>query len=507
MPIVIVLEFRIFVVKWSAFSAAVVTQKRVGQQLRLCSFVFGAVFVLTLFQRERQEFFDMSSFGGGGRGRGRHNNYGNRGGRNSGRNNRQHRGGAPPLEGRVKPCTNYLKGNCTHGSRCTFAHIIKLHAKLDAASPLPNNHHNNSNGFGTNFNNFGNNYNNNSHNNNKAAPVSSVAIWETQGAIKIFTASHDGYWRLWNTQGSSFQKEFEHNMGGGRVECVEVASNFLFCGFEAVSSSLPGDAMVGMIHAWNLARPTDPPLEFRMHALIPYAHASCVSALAVVGGDKIVSGCQSGVIRLWNYDASSNGGKGGFSMKQTIHGHAREVTGLVVVENLLWSSSVDGSIRLWDMSKGGDCQYVITRDTQSNGNSIGHTAAVTGLLSVQMPNAGTFVLSSSLDGHVKAWNGANGECVASENHNDGVVSMTLAKDTKNNPILLLGLEHGNIMCRNLVQTAKTPAFCLLFVLTARFTAGHHGAVRAIQSGPQGTFYTVGEDGQLMVFQITGELGI
>ena len=444
----------------------------------------------------------MSSFGGGntgnsgGRGRGRgRNNHNGRGGRGGGRGDF-----TPPPVGRLKPCSNYLKGDCPHGNQCSFAHIIKLHASLEASSVLNNN--NNSNGH------HNNNNNNNYHHTPKHAAVSNVTIWETQGAIKIFTASHDGFWRLWNTQGSTFQKEFEHNMGGGKVECIQVASNFLFCGFEAVSSSLPGDAMVGMIHTWNLARPTDPPMEFHIHsAMIPYAHASCVSTLSVVGGDKVLSGCKSGVIRLWNYDAAANSGKGGFALTQTIHGHAREVTGLVVVDNLLWSSSTDGSIRLWDLGKNGDCQYVITRDTLTNGQPAGHTNAVTGLLTVQMPNAGTFVLSSSLDGTVKAWNGANGECVASENHNDGVVSMTLTKDAKNNPLLLLGVVHGSIMCRNLVQTAAAPAFSLLFVLSSRFTAGHSGAVRSIAAGPQGTFYSVGDDGQLMVLQITGDLGI
>jgi hypothetical protein len=103
---------------------------------------------------------------------------------------------------------------------------------LDASNPIPVVHDS-----------YNNNNNNNSYHNkseSRHAAVSAVSIWETQGSIKIFTGSHDGYWRLWNTQGSTFTKEFEHNMGGGKVECLKVESNFLFCGFEAVSLSLPG---------------------------------------------------------------------------------------------------------------------------------------------------------------------------------------------------------------------------------------------------------------------------
>jgi len=431
----------------------------------------------------------MSSFGGRhqGRGRGRGGGRGGRGGRD---------GNLHGPKARLKPCGHFVKGSCNNGNNCSYAHVVKLYARLEASSQIDDHKDNGNDGFNNGYGSSG--YN------NKRAAVSTIAIWETQGAIKIFTGSHDGYWRLWNTQGSQFQKEFEHNMGGGKVECLRVAQNFLFCGFEAVSMGLPGGAKVGMIHVWNLLRPTDPPLELHMHSLMPYAHASCITELVVVGSDQIVvSGCRSGVIRIWKFDGS----KPGFVLTQTIHGHAREITGLLVVDNLLWSSSIDGSIRLWDLNKNGDCQYVITRDTKSNNDPVGHNGAVTGLLTYNMPGAGTYVLSSSLDGTIKAWNGSNGECMIYEDHHAGVVSMAISKDLSNNPILLVGLDSGNIMIRNLVQTAKAPAFALLLTLNPSFSTGHYGAVRTIVGGPQNTFYTGGGDGKLLVLQITDDLGI
>jgi WD40 repeat protein len=428
--------------------------------------------------------YDSGGRGGrGGRGRGR-------GGRNSnssgGRSDQSHANVGP--KARLRPCGHFVKGNCQNGNSCHYAHVVKLYARLDASNQLPPDESSSAGG-----------YQNQRH--TKFAAVSAVSIWETQGTIKIFTGSHDGFWRLWNTQGSTFTKEFEHNMGGnGKVECLEVASNFLFCGFEAISLSLP-DVKVGMIHAWNLANPTQPPLEFHMHAKIPYAHATCVTQLIVVNGDTIISGCRSGVIRLWKFM------EGAFVLQQTIHGHAREITGLVVVDNkLLWSASIDGSIRLWDLVTTENI-HVITKDTQTNNNPCGHTGAVTGLITCQMPGAGTFVLSSSLDGTIKAWNGQNGECVASEDHQTGVVSMALSKDLAGNPILLIGLDSGNIMVRNLIQTAKAPAFSLLFTLTPQFSTGHYGAVKTITEGPQNTFYTGGADGKLLVLQISGDMGI
>lgn len=352
-----------------------------------------------------------------------------------------------------------------------------------------------------------------------------MALWENGGVIKIFSGSHDGYWRLWNTS-QNFMKEFEHcMMSGGKVETLEVASNYLFCGFEGTALKLPS-AKVGMIHVWNLINPADPPLELHMDSnLAPYAHAGCVTAFATVG-DKMISGGHCGVIRTWQFDQAANGGKGGFRLLHTLHGHASEITGLVIVGgNMLWSSSTDQSIRLWDLASG-ECKYLITQSTpgtvggqpvpqppQSQGGGqndpptgVGHTAAITDLILFESP-AGTFVLSSSLDGTVKAWNSTDGQCMFSEGHGQGVVSLALGADLKNNPLLLVGLESGDIMVRSILQTPNAPAFCLLLKLSNKYTGCHDGAVRAIRPGPSNTFYSAGADGKLNVWQIAGDFGL
>jgi len=429
----------------------------------------------------------MSNYqGGGGRGRGR---SGRGGGRSRGGGRGGGRGGSDLPQAKFRPCKSWTtSGSCPNGNNCNFGHIVQLHANVDASSYIKNN---NSNNYG--------------HPQQKMAMVSSVAIWETAGQIKIFTGSHDGYWRLWNTTGGSFRKDFEQNMRG-KVECLQVVNNFLFCGFEAVSRALP-QVTVGMVHIWNLATPSQPPLELHMNSdLLPYAHNQAVTALCIAGEDppKVVSGSKDGSIRLWTYENNK------FHMAASLPGHAREVTGLVLLpSNVLWSCGIDGAIRIWDTTKG-TCQHCIVADKGAAAPNAqqqpGHTHAVTALLSYNSP-AGVFVLSSSLDGTIKAWNGVNGECVASESHGEGVVSMSLAKDAQNNELLLIGLESGNIMCRNLVQTARTPAFQLLFSLVSKFSVGHQGAVKSVAQGPAATFYTVGADGKMLVFQFTGDLGI
>merc|ERR1712151_1439557 len=119
---------------------------------------------------------------------------------------------------------------------------------------------------------------------------------------------------------------------------------------------------------------------------------------------------------------------------------------------------------------------------------------------------GKFVLSGSLDGTVKAWNGETGECLASENHNQGVISMALNTDVKGIPIVLCGLEDGTLMIRNMLQTQNLAPFTPL-VAISNFSHNnvHEGAIQSIKSGPSNTFYTGGRDGKLLVWQITGDL--
>jgi WD40 repeat protein len=456
---------------------------------------------------------NMSSRGRGGR----NSNRGGRGGRSGGRGGRNHQGsggGGKYPSTALQPCQSWTTtGNCTHAANCRFAHVVTLHKVVDASSPMPDSNNNNNNNYNNNR------YNNNNQNNSNActtmAPVKTVAIWETNGQIQIFTGANDGFWRLWNT--SNFSQLAEKPMLGP-VECLKVVSNFLFCGFQSPTKALPGVGNeVGQVHAWNLAQTSQPPQELNISPpLLPYAHNQKVTVLEIAtegGTPKIISGAADGSIRVWKFENSL------FALEKSLPGHTREVTGLCLIPggSLLWSASKDGSLRIWDLSRPADaaCQFCITSDTPASNPQqpapggavgVGHTKAVTALILFSM-DAGTFLLSSSLDGTIKAWNATTGACVASESHGEGVVSLSLAADTKGTQVLLIGLESGNLMCRNLVQTPKAAAFSLLFCLSKKYTAGHDGAVHALAAGPSSTFYSTGNDGKLMVWQFTGDLGL
>jgi len=349
------------------------------------------------------------------------------------------------------------------------------------------------------------------------SPTADVALWNdpTTNTLKFFTGSHDGYWRLYNTANGLFAKEVEHHMGG-KVTRLMVESNFLFCCFEGTASKVPG-ATVGMIFAWNLSKPGDAPVEFHMSEgdFAPYAHAFGVSSF-ITSGDQCFSGGQDGVIRIWKFDSSLNSGKGGFRLMDTCCGHAREITGLVMASNgMLWSCSTDHTIRLWDSNSKWECKHLIsqallgtaTSDPATNNGSNGHSDAITGLMAVDLPQ-GNFIMSCSLDHEIKIWNSSNGECVSTTSNGVGITCMALSSDLKGNQLLLCGSDDGRIIVRSLSQTQKVAPMTLLCCIDDRFNESHdQGPIKSIKTGPGSTFYTAGDDGQLMIWQISGDLNL
>jgi len=443
----------------------------------------------------------MSSFGGRSnyRGGSRNNNYRGGGrGRSSSKGGRG-RSGHSSNHGKFNICKDFtMTGNCSRGQSCQWAHVVRFFSAVDASNAKQQDKGNSRN----NYNNGYNNYNNNS---NDRYNVVSIAVWESAGQIKIFTGSEDGYWRLWNAQ-NNFAKEYESNMQG-EIRCLKVTSDKLVCGFASAPITLPY-AKAGMTHIWNLQQPNNPPLELYMEPNhMRYAHNQLVTALWF-SDTMIISGSSDGAIRVWAPQGN------GFSLAQTMVGHAGEVTGLECVNNILWSAGKDGAIRIWDI-KEGKCQHTIAAKADgastppasntSAAQTQGHKSAVECLVSFNSP-AGTFIISGGGD-VIKAWNATSGECVMSESTHNGVTSLCLAKDQKGRELLLVGLRNGSIQCRNLIQTDKTPAFATLFSLHAAHTAGHNGPCRCIIAGPSGTFYSGGEDGKMLVFQISAELDV
>eukprot|EP00970_Alexandrium_tamarense_P006127 scaffold1026_cov164-Alexandrium_tamarense.AAC.6 len=441
---------------------------------------------------------------GGGRGRGR--------GSGRGGSSKPPSNSSPGSQPKLQVCRNFAStGNCHHGDRCNFSHVVKMHASIVAsdknpdAKPSYSNYHGGRGGGGK---------------SKDLYKVTSVAVWETNGAIKLFTGSHDGKGRLWNTApnpnggGATLTQEFEHFVGGP-VDTVHIASHFFFCGFEASPGEAP-DAKAGMVHTWNLNAASEPPLELCLSPMAKYAGSGRIRSLWTTVDGRVWSGGTDGVIRQWAFSPTGGPtGTGGFALVRSMESHLGAVTGITLVGTMLWSGGMDGTIRLWNVDSG-DCAHLIpavkkdTTNATSGGAQApptGHSGPVTGLLPFEAPNnQGSFVFSSSLDDTVKVWNATNGECVASESHGQGVTSIALTSDLKGNPLLLCGLFYGDIMVRG---TISSPPLVLLLKLSHQYIGvGHElGPVNDIQAGPGNTFYAVADDGKLTVWQITGDFGL
>jgi WD40 repeat protein len=524
----------------------------------------------------------MSSFGGGGQrssGSSRTGGRGGRGGRHhsGGRGSYHHHGDGGPTsgggKGRLTACRNYISGGtCSHGDNCSFSHAVKLHACMDGSNVPSTHQQQQQQQYGSSrSSSYTNGYSSPSSKgttttglpeDSQAMAVSSVALWEDSASIiKIFSGSYDGHWRLWNTA-ANFSREFEHCMSPtSKVNVVRVSSHQnLYVAFDSPIPGIIPLAYVGMVHIWNLLMPQQPPIELHLQpGLAPYANGMGVSSLLPLSDNTLLTGGRDGSIGIWSLQQQqqqqqqqlTSMGPAPTEITTTICyrqsklllGHAREVTALLSVTTntaatptpttvptttttVLWSSSTDGTIRLWDIA-GGVCLCVLSSDTKdSQGRLVGHTSAVTSLRLWESAEFGNYVLSAGLDGCIKAWS-TEGVLIASSSDTlhapttttshpatattttNGVVCMAISHDAQSQPLLLCGLMNGEIAIRSIKQTSTTPAFTLLMTLNSRYLGCGHlfGAVRCLETGPHSTFYSGGEDGKLNVWQVTGDFGL
>jgi len=429
----------------------------------------------------------------------RHNRHGrnkNRNNNNHNNNNNNNNNNAPSgPAAKLRPCKNFTGGGtignlpACNNPNCNFAHIVKCHKKLVINT-----------------------------NSNQTTPCPSACI-SSSPTIQIFTGSHDGHWRLWDAS-NNFSKVHEEKVGS-KVNTVVQSGGWLFVGYDGIydSRSMDGSCLgaggggggghnnkteftVGHVMAYPLS-PSGPGVPFHIGSMARYASAGSIKSI-VAGGEGsstvVVATGSDGLGRVWGQE------NGAWRCKSVLSGHVREVTGLVISGGHLWSCGTDAQIRIWDMGCG-ECKHVIPASSTNNSNNNnnnqqvgggdGHCGPVTCLESFVMQGE-NYVVSGSLDGTVKIWD-SKAQLQATESQGQGVVSMTSLEDTGGNMVLVIGMEKGNMMVRHL------PSFMNLFTLDARYTFGHNGAVRCLFKGPSNTFYSTGEDGIVLVWQLVANL--
>ncbi|RHY98255.1 hypothetical protein DYB37_008269 [Aphanomyces astaci] len=407
-------------------------------------------------------------FGNGGRGGG--GGYGGgRGGRGGGRINRiQNRGPGAEV------CAFYLDDRCTRAG-CNHPHFVK---RLGVAH-------------------------------GHTSAVKDVVLWE--GKQQAFTCSNDGTIRLWDCATwkeiaqipvcnveldiRPTERDKVKKMSEG-IAALHLEGSHLFVGYEEPIPQLPG-CPVGKIKCWNLDNPAAPPLEFMVSPEMPFAHYRNVWALTVAKnpatGELIVlSGSGDGRIRYWTFDAAM----GGFKCGGLMEGHSRGITRLKTVQlggtMALISSSMDHTIRIWDLSTF-KCGTVLTSANEGHANVVMD-------LDVWVNGAEQYLISGGLDKQVIVWNLAPPFAkVFADTVDLPILSLSVATDGQDAPLLLMGHDDGTISVKELPSFNYKMSFGKVLN-----NVGHTQPVRRIIPGPLHTFFTVSMDNKMMAWQVTGK---
>ncbi|XP_061348407.1 zinc finger CCCH domain-containing protein 48-like [Gastrolobium bilobum] len=193
-----------------------------------------------------------------------------------------------------------------------------------------------------------------------------------------------------------------------------------------------------------------------------------------VGNDTLLAGAEDGVISAWRGSSES---KTPFELIVSLRGHIEAVVCLSVGRNMLYSRSMDHSIKVWDLDTL-QCERTLN----------GHTEVVTSLICWEH-----YLLSSSFDCTIKVWGFTKEgtlEVTYTHREENGVLALCGMTDAKAKPILYCS-------CRdNSVRMYEFPSF------SERGRLFSQKDVRSLQIGPDRVVlvFTGDETGLLTVWK-------
>ncbi|URD87808.1 zinc finger CCCH domain-containing protein [Musa troglodytarum] len=240
--------------------------------------------------------------------------------------------GRPPGRASDRICHYFLAGNCTYGENCRFLHSWFISDSFSLLTPLQG------------------------HQKGCLQAVSGIAL--PSGSDKLYSGSMDESVRAWDCQ--TGQCVGVINMGG-EIGCMISEGPWLFIGVR------------NAVKAWNTQTATELSLD---------GPSGQVYSL-VVGNELLFAGTQNGRILAWKFSAVGNC----FEPAAFFDGHRLSVVSLVVGAMRLYSSSMDNTIRVWDLVTF-QCIQTLTD----------HTSVVMSVLCWDQ-----FLLSCSLDKTIKVW--------------------------------------------------------------------------------------------------------
>nr|GME05292.1 zinc finger CCCH domain-containing protein 48 [Ipomoea batatas] len=277
--------------------------------------------------------------------------------------------------------------------------------------------------------------------------VSGIAL--PSGSDKLYSGSTDKTVRVWDCQ--SGQCAGVVNVSG-EVGCMLSEGPWIFVG------------VTNLVKAWNAQTAAD------LNLTGPVGQVYSI----VVGNDMLFAGTEDGIL-AWKFNVATNC----FEPAASLKGHSHHVVSLVVGGNRLYSGSMDNTIRVWSLETL-QCLQILT----------GHTSVVMSVLCWDQ-----FLLSCSLDKTVKVWvANESGSLEVTYTHQEehGVLALCGMHDAEAKPVLLCSCND------NTVHVYDLPSF------SERGKIFSKEAIRCIEIGPGGLFFTGDESGQVRVWKWLAE---
>lgn len=319
----------------------------------------------------------------------------------------------------------WAQGKCTHGDNCRFLH--SWFTTTDASCPfsmlgqLPG---------------------------HQKTITGLVFPSHTQYLV---STSQEKSLKLWNCH--TGQCDQVHNFDG-EIGSIIHQAGWIFIG-------LPNQ-----VKAWNIKAQTQLSLT---------GPVGQVYAMEVSNNGMLLAGDQSGNILAWRMPTDTDTPKTLSSTPTAcLKGHTRAVISLTVGTTLLYSGSMDNTIRVWDLETM-QCVHTLTQ----------HTSAVTSLLCWK-----EHLVSSSLDETIKVW------CMTES----GAIEPIYTHKEDSGVIALQGMvlqDKDILMCScndNAVRLYQLPSFKEVGKIFSE------EEVRATGTGPHNLFFTGDAAGHLRVWK-------
>ncbi|TYJ15168.1 hypothetical protein E1A91_A10G166700v1 [Gossypium mustelinum] len=315
-----------------------------------------------------------------------------------------------------KLCKYWMAGHCHRGDKCWYLHSWSLGDGFTMLAKLEGH----------------------------KKTIRGIAL--PSGHDKLYSGSSDGTARIWD---------------GHTGKCL----HFSNLGDEAGSLITEGAwvfiGMKNVVKALNIHSD----LELNLKGPVGQVYAM------IVAGDMLFAGAQNGGIIAWRASCDTDS----FQLAASLEGHNGAVSCLAVGDKMLFSGSLDKTIRVWDIDT---FQCIKTFS--------GHADVVTSLV-----HCNGYLFSSSLDCTIKvlfATEGQNWVVLYTHKEENGVLILCGMNDAETKPVLFCSYNDDTVRLYDL------PSFC------ERGRIFSKREVRVIERGPKNLFFTGDASGSLTVWK-------